>query len=435
MFPGANLAILVLLWVLGFYAAANAANISAPGLHAKAVNAGGDISPYWPTDPVSCDLLLEGDVVDGDAKELERQFAAIKHLNQFTFFLCLRSDGGNVSEALKIARFVLDTNRPSIATVVEDGHRCASACALIFLAGTAPAPRGEWPQRFLHPRGRLQFHSSRLDLGKFKDDMQLLDFLRTSTFEGRGIKDKIVGLYRDGLRDEQSVISTFHRFTYQREDLGDPWVRPSLFLEMFAQDPSELICIDTIDAVGRWNIQVYGYDPPMTPTKRHYFNVCRNAHSWRSDQFVADAEGLEEENDKFEVKKPPLTVKLGGRNKASEDFDARFVVPFQAPMAQLSCVIEVKLDRMIRVSHMEHPATLLPSRRKHNAATDLTVFFIGGNGVQGVQAKLGPTSYFAASTLLPDLPGVHPPRIEFATPTSPGDFRTYPDSVMNGCSY
>src|SRR5262249_19599075 len=158
---------------------ASAANISAPGLHVKTVKAIDKVSAYWPTDPVKCDLILDGEIVDGDEATLEKEFATIQgNWNTYTFFFCLRSAGGSVTEALKIARFVLQTQRPSIATVVEDGQKCASACALIFLAGNAPAHAGALPQRFLHPRGRLLFHSSRLDLDRrFKDDEELLDYL------------------------------------------------------------------------------------------------------------------------------------------------------------------------------------------------------------------------------------------------------------------
>jgi hypothetical protein len=403
-----------------FNGGAHAARISAPGLHAKAVEANDKVSSYWPTDPVKCDLVLDGDIAEKDSEILQREFAAIEgSWNAFSFFLCLRSKGGSVPEALKIARFVLAKQRPSIATVVEDGQTCASACALIFLAGNAPARVGQWPQRFLHPRGKLQFHSSRLDLSQYKDDMQLLEYLTARDFEGRGLKDKIVELYREGLRDEQSVISTFQRFIYQREDLGDPWVRPSLFLEIFAQDPSELICVDTVDAVGRWNIQVYGYAPPKRPTKQQYFNVCQNAYSWRSDTFVADTE-TDEQGD-VELQSPPLSAKIDGRNKASENFDARFVIPFQAPLAQLSCVVEVGFKN---------------DTKQPNAESALTTFFVGGGGTR---SQLSPASYFPASTLLPDLPGVRPAHAtggtRAATARSPSEFRTYPDSVMNGCSY
>ena len=56
-----RLRVLTLVLVAPFYIySANAANISAPGLHAKAVKVNDKVSAYWPTDPVKCDLVVDG---------------------------------------------------------------------------------------------------------------------------------------------------------------------------------------------------------------------------------------------------------------------------------------------------------------------------------------------------------------------------------------
>jgi hypothetical protein len=320
---------------------AQAARITVPGLHLKAFKADENkTSGFWPSDPVLCDIVLDGDVEEGDAASLEEKSKPIiETMNAFTFFLCLRSTGGDLREAVKIAQFVLSTQRPSIATVIEDGQTCASACAIIFLAGNAPARVGAFPQRFLHPRGTLLYHSTRVDLSKFSDG-DLLAFLTKPTTDPRGLKGKIIDLYADGLRDVQSVIATFQSFIYEREDLGDRWVRPSLFLEMFAQEPDEWICVDNVDAVGRWNIQVYGYQPPKPPKKQNYSNLCRGAYQWRSDRFAVDAEiDLDEEG---ELKRPPDSTKLSGRNKSNAEFDDRFTMSFQGSLAPVTCVVELE---------------------------------------------------------------------------------------------
>jgi len=418
---------------------AYAAEITAPWNHVKAYETDKTVDATWPTDPVKCDLILSGDIVDGDAVEFQRQFATLvdKSLNGFSFFLCLRSNGGVVQEALKIARFVLATSRPSISTVVEDGQTCASACALIFLAGNAPAARGDWPLRFLHPRGKLLFHSSRLDLlRQYGDDAKLLDFLTRQEPGGPGLRDKITALYSEGLRDEQNIISTFQKFRYQREDLGDPWVRPSLFLEMFSQDPNEWVCVDNIDAVGRWNVQVFGYSPPKTPRKSSYFNVCTNAYNWRLDrsEIQARLEGEEqsEPENEDETKEPPPARLIVGRNRASEGFDRRFVVPYSAPLLALQCVVEVSTN-----NDSNGQSALV--KKQVNAQSDLTVSFTDSIGASaqllGSTSRLNATSYFPASTLLADLPGVRSSTSRQTSRRPSGDFIPYDNSLMNGCSY
>src|SRR5215510_2033963 len=335
-----SLVMSIVLALSGGPEVAYAATISSPALHLKAFKADDKVSRTWPTDPVLCDLVLDGDIAVGDADELERQFKAIEWGDGFSFFLCLRSSGGDVSEALKIAKLVLKTQRPSITTVVEDGQLCASACALIFLAGNAPAARGALPLRFLHPRGRLLFHSSRLDFSRLSDE-ELRRVLAARGPDGRGPKEKIADLYKEGLRDVQSVIATFQNFEYQREDNGDRWVRPSLFLEMFSQDPDEWICVDTVDAVGRWNIQVFGYQLPKVPSNREYYNACQNAYTWRSDGSIDEAEGLDaNEISKLKIKRLSKSANVAGHRSSTTFVDERYSLPFQAPMARMTCVIE-----------------------------------------------------------------------------------------------
>lgn len=87
-------------------------------------------------------ILLEGEIVPGDAQRLREQ-AAILNSWGAPLVLMLNSPGGNVSEALKIADFV----RSSWATTwvkgktvpVKEKDRsvaaCDSACPIIFFAG------------------------------------------------------------------------------------------------------------------------------------------------------------------------------------------------------------------------------------------------------------------------------------------------------------
>jgi len=64
--------------------------------------------------------------------------------------------------------------------------------------------------------------------------------------------------------------------------------------------------------------------------------------------------------------------------------------------------------------------------------TYLTVVFVGtGN----TPSKLGATAYFPAATLLPDLPGVRPQVASQTSVRASTDFTSYPNSLMNGCSY
>jgi ATP-dependent protease ClpP protease subunit len=398
-----------LVWIsIGVCAPAYAARISAPGLHASAYKENNKVDANWPTDPVKCDLVLDGEIVKDDAASLKREFQKIVGtFNSFTFFLCLRSGGGNTSEALKIAEFVLETQRPSIATVVEDGQTCASACALIFLAGNAPAMKGAWPQRFLRPRARLLFHSSRINLSNYSDDA-LLVYLTAAASEGH-LKETITGLYKNGLRDVQSVMSTFQREVYETENLSGPWVPPSLFLEMFSQDPEEWVCVDTIDAIGRWNIQAFGYSPPKALSSQNYLNVCHSAYNWRLDKFVADDDSNDNDAGKIAVK----TFKPKKQKNQDPEFDVQYRLPYQAPLLPLTCSIKVRYG----------DSGVLDQQ------ADLDVSFEGGTALV---SRLNPTAFFSADQLLWDFGNKKSPKADAGTEKS---FASYPNSQMNGCSF
>lgn len=410
---------------------AYAAKITAPALHWKAWRAEPKISIEWPTAPVLCDVIVDGEISEGDAKSLSDQIDAIPGFddaNWFSLFLCLRSNGGDLGEAVKIAEFVLSMKRPSIATIVEDGEVCASACAVIFLAGGEGDPgRHAQPRRFLHPRGRLLFHSSQLDLPKVSD-AELLKSLVDRETDPRGLRGKITDLYKDGLRDVQRVIATFQQFIYEREDIRDRWVRPSLFLEMFAQDPGEWICADSVDVVGRWNIQVYGYKPPRFPKQDDFSNLCSNAYHWRADEFAVgadiDLESPRGIDNISELKRPPTGKALAGRTKQNVEFDDRVTMKVQARTEPLLCVVEVHNSKKGVDSQSTLATTFinnnLPSFPQHNA----------------VVSELAPTGFFPAATLLRNLPGVRPAPDASVSGLRPAiKFSEHPHAFMNGCYY
>lgn len=71
----------------------------------------------------------------------------------------LKSDGGNFSEAVKIMDYFFSS---MIATSVEDGASCYSACAIIWLGGSVPDGHNlDNPHAFrrLNPKATLGFHA------------------------------------------------------------------------------------------------------------------------------------------------------------------------------------------------------------------------------------------------------------------------------------
>jgi len=98
---------------------------------------------------VSGGIHIEGEIVPGDAQRLADYVLATDHGERYRAFLnavWLQSPGGDVAEAMKIARLA---ERALTFTFVEEGGICASACFLIWSAGAS---------RFMDSKSKLGVH-------------------------------------------------------------------------------------------------------------------------------------------------------------------------------------------------------------------------------------------------------------------------------------
>ncbi|MGQ0564170.1 MAG: hypothetical protein ACT4OK_03740 [Gemmobacter sp.] len=117
-------------------------------------------------------IALSGEITRGDADRM----AAL--LTRFPdAFVFLDSEGGLVAEALRMGNMVRES---AVATAVNAGDECRSACALIWVAGR---------QRYLSAEGRVGAHAAYIDRG--------------SSVETSGIGNAEIGAYlaRLGLSD------------------------------------------------------------------------------------------------------------------------------------------------------------------------------------------------------------------------------------------
>lgn len=78
-------------------------------------------------------IVLEGDIADGDGDAVEALMKETNDSGKLVAALRLDSPGGSLAESVKIAELV---QRTKIAVAVGARARCASACFLIFAAGT-----------------------------------------------------------------------------------------------------------------------------------------------------------------------------------------------------------------------------------------------------------------------------------------------------------
>jgi hypothetical protein len=61
---------------------------------------------------------------------------------------------------------------------------------------------------------------------------------------------------------------------------GAPAIRADLLEKMLFHKGQDFFLVDTVDKAGRWDIDVFGYDPPVQPGAREALNACDNLSNW-----------------------------------------------------------------------------------------------------------------------------------------------------------
>ena len=109
----------------------------------------------------------DGDTLAGDVATLQKMFNDFVHCREEcavetgrpNAVVTLNGPGGDYHEGLALADFFRAAN---IATVVEKGDRCYSACAFAFLGGTGYSSFdriGQYVDRMIEPGGTVGFHA------------------------------------------------------------------------------------------------------------------------------------------------------------------------------------------------------------------------------------------------------------------------------------
>jgi hypothetical protein len=168
--------------------------------------------------------------------------------------LCLNSLGGNYDEALKMIMVVL--KRTNIATIVDRGAECYSACAFLFLSGNAQASEdGELaPDRTMDVGATLGFHAPYLN----------------AVDGGTDVAAATIENFRRGVTAIAKLLEIDARNLFPR----------GLLAKALQVGPNELLYIDTVEKVGVWSIKLKGYKPPRALTSRMLDQACRNKDMW-----------------------------------------------------------------------------------------------------------------------------------------------------------
>ena len=219
-------------------------------------------SPMLDPETGECNIQLTGVIRSGDVERLEALLNKIEFDGELAYSsVCLNSPGGNYVEGVKIAKLLVGWGT---ATVIRDGAKCLSACAIAFMGGSHADEGGSIIRRFLHVKGQLGFHAPYLNVkaGKYN-------------------KEAVNDAYFVAL----SAVSELMDFLMlaKRRVGGDPiaQVKPGLVKAMLQRKQDEFYYIDDVGRAGLWHISLIGAKIKKDVPTLGLQNACENLYHWR----------------------------------------------------------------------------------------------------------------------------------------------------------
>ena len=314
-------------------------------------------SPYSPSIATHV-LSLSGEISRGDTEKLKKLVANLLQQNVFCevetpAVIQLNSPGGHFSEGLRLAAFFRETG---VGTLVGNGDRCLSACAVAFLGGTRHlCLDGDFQNyRRLEPQAQLGFHAPRLAVPDINVSKRMME-----------------AAYNVAVKQIATLIEVAKK----------SGIQSSLIVEMLKVGADGFYYIDTVAKAGRWGFDV-AIEAPSTLPPKTLALACANSAAWRGDQFVPNADYSVEENFQSYI------------DERSRGFGKFFM---QATgMYATACMIEIGKwpNGRMRYWAKFFDETMQSAQQMYT-----------GRRLEAADVSLGPLHFFAPETKLADIYG------------------------------
>ena len=207
-------------------------------------------------------LRLTGPIEIGDAERIAKTLRGLRERTPRSGDLPLATleltgKGGDLQEGIRIGLLLREFD---VATVVRDGDVCLSACALIFLGGTAShAWPAALPSRSLEIGSQLGFHNFTLNTGALQNDARATRGDTTT---------RAFSLARQG-------AALMMRYAL---DMG---VDPDFFATLIGQPPEAWTWVETVGQFVALGITPQGPLPPPGSLAEQAANLCNHATGWQ----------------------------------------------------------------------------------------------------------------------------------------------------------
>ncbi|MDX1245410.1 hypothetical protein GOL91_03580 [Sinorhizobium medicae] len=210
-----------------------------------------------------CVLRLDGEIVEGDLARLEAlaatEFKGFDGESTSKDTICLDSPGGNLLEGVQLAE---QFYKRGIGTVIDKDAECYSICAIMFMMGMAQGPEVKFVNRRMHIAGKLGFHRPFLALDS----------------------DELVSIQALPIAHDMAVDAIVKIMILANNPA--PWsnatmIRPDLVQLMLKHVGANLYYIDTVEKAGRFNIELFGYEPAKGLNEQQAYYACENSFHWQ----------------------------------------------------------------------------------------------------------------------------------------------------------
>lgn len=224
-----------------------------------------------PSEKPGCAIALSGEITAGDAERfteladragLTRPIESGEPNNTSDTALCLDSAGGSYQEGQKLARFV---HQHGIATRILADAECYATCAFVFMAGRYLGGEMDGPRRILTVGGRLGFQAPVLSISP------------QASFSG-------VDISVVANRSMQVVADLIAFGSYKSIFEYRPMYAMSLLEQILRTGPDELVMVETVEHVGRWNIELDGHKERQRLSEPQLIQACVNLQEWSLDK-------------------------------------------------------------------------------------------------------------------------------------------------------
>jgi len=211
-----------------------------------------------------CQIRISGVIVHGDLLTFKSKLPNGCEIAKAGPIICLNSPGGDFSEALDLAGCVAK----GYSTYLEPNATCESACSWIFIAGINHDRGGTSLGRSIHVTAKLGFHAPYID-PSFIEQQRDSNTPPLSIHDAVDAYDQAVSEIGKGILRLAKIHTSHGRLL--------PLIDASLLAEALVRSPKELLLVDTVGKVTRWNIGVTGVRKVLPRGKDDIAMACRNA--------------------------------------------------------------------------------------------------------------------------------------------------------------